>query len=304
MGAWDPQNAGMPVYLLFAGLANILFSYISAKDLITRASAETVALLALAFAEFAWVIPCCIQCFLVFADASPADDYKPKNEETGCDVQGFYSVFASLSGQMILTQIASLTWARATSRPYATHIAAFISAGLLLLSLILALLPVFGVGNYAYSGEGFCYFDWLDSTHVAILETVSITCMLLTLSFFGLAAFQGEQWFRQLKERKSQQYSIIWIGFMMLAYVAAWILWIPGGFIGLAGTSRDDFPDGLMLSGAIMGHATALVNPALYGVVWRSWMMDAPKGQEITGKEKFALVQRKTSRQELNLGTV
>jgi len=284
MGAWSASNSVMPIYLLFAGVANVLFLYISVKDVIMKRSPASVVLTALAVAEFAWVVPCCIQCFLVFADAG--DGSQPKSEGIGCDLQGFYSVFASLSGQMILTQIAYLTWARATAkRTISTTMTAVTSAGLLLLCLILALLPAFGVGEYTYAGEGFCYFDWLDSNQVAVLETVSIICMVLAMVFFSLTAIQGEQWLLQLTEKGISNNPLLWIAAMIFAYLAAWILWIPAGFIGMSSDSVDDFPDGLMISGAIFGHMTALVNPALYGIVWRSWMLVSEESVAPAGKK-------------------
>jgi len=53
---------------------------------------------------------------------------------------------------------------------------------------------------------------------------------------------------------------------MGVAFVSAWCLWIPAAFIGLSGGT---FPDGYMISGAVLGHAQAIVNPLLYGVWWR-----------------------------------
>ena len=43
-----------------------------------------------------------------------------------------------------------------------------------------------------------------------------------------------------------------------LACAAAWALWVPASLIGLAG---GDFPRGYMISGGVMGHAQALINP-------------------------------------------
>merc|ERR1712146_760508 len=56
------------------------------------------------------------------------------------------------------------------------------------------------------------------------------------------------------------------IGFLLLSSTAAWLLWPAASLMGLAGAA---FPSGYMITGAILGHAQALINPYLYGVRWR-----------------------------------
>merc|ERR1719162_2328780 len=56
---------------------------------------------------------------------------------------------------------------------------------------------------------------------------------------------------------------------LVLGFLSAWFLWPPAAIMGLSGSS---FPQGYMITGAILGHAQALINPYLYGVRWRSAM--------------------------------
>ena len=55
--------------------------------------------------------------------------------------------------------------------------------------------------------------------------------------------------------------------------------------------SMGDFPTGYMITGAIFGHAQALVAPLLYGWVYRSWMMqrNSNAGKSVAMKNKALL---------------
>ena len=110
----------------------------------------------------------------------------------------------------------------------------------------------------------------------AVLETVSIPCMVAAC-FFCVSAIQlarrSDDDSTIFGEKKSAV--LRWLVLMLLNNVVAWVLWIPAGFMGLSYDSMDDFPTGYMLLGAIFGHAQALVNPYIFGFVWRHWIISS-----------------------------
>lgn len=291
--AWDTGDSFMPIYLLIASVANALFVYRSFRDLWSRRKGEEasadVALSALAFSQFTWVLPCCVQCFLVFADATPRGDWQPTKEGgTGCDVQGFYSVFASISSQLLAMLISGLTYAATSSSSVDSKTAWLTAVGSIFVTVILSCIPFYGIGEFRYSGEGFCYFDWLDETHVAVLETVAFvsvifTSLLFAMSIRNLSSFDAAASFGVSNERVR-----LWIVVMIVNHVVAWGLWIPAGFLGLGYDDMSDFPTGYMITGAILGHAQALVGPLIYGWVWAGWMHHAHDRRGKTGDVRLA----------------
>uniref|UniRef100_A0A6S9TZY0 Uncharacterized protein n=1 Tax=Chrysotila carterae TaxID=13221 RepID=A0A6S9TZY0_CHRCT len=110
--AFSPGDAAMPVYLLIASIFNSIFFYRSIKDVrskeIAVSGAPSIALLLTAISEFVWVLPCFIQCFLVFVLGHDGD-WAPEREASGCDVQGFYSQLGSVSGMLSTLVLALLT---------------------------------------------------------------------------------------------------------------------------------------------------------------------------------------------------
>merc|ERR1711924_508026 len=174
-----------------------------------------------------------------------------------------------------------MTLCIATGRKMTVAATGATAGAIILFSFIFALLPAMGMGDYKYSGEGFCYFDWLDTAQIVLLELVTIPSMLATLVFMSMALNAGPHW---LPGSLGVGYNR-WMVVMVLSYVAAWVLWIPAGVIGLTSDSMDDFPSGMMISGAVLGHAQALINPLLYGLLWRSWMRSSPASCKESGTE-------------------
>merc|ERR1719247_1535647 len=83
-----------------------------------------------------------------------------------------------------------------------------------------------------------------------------------------------------LTMRTSGWPSLLDLQLMIVAFLSAWLLWVPACIIGLA---NADFPDHYMISGGVMGHAQALINPYIYGVRWRrSALMLTGEGKGIT----------------------
>ena len=287
--AWKSGNAFMPVYLLIASIANGAFVIQSIRDLITgNNKSDKVVLFALAISELTWVLPCFIQCFVVFGDFG--DGWEPSIPGTGCDVQGFYSVFASVSGQALAVPIARLISknVRGDSNDCVTT-TSLVSALILLCALIFSCLPFMGVGESAFSGEGFCYFDFTDDVHIVLLEFVSLTSMILTVYFYIDALTQVTQATANRFGLSDLNSLKRWILIMLLNHVVAWFLWIPAGFMGSQYDSMNDFPTGYMLTGAIFGHAQALVAPLLYGWIYRSWMMKNYETNSNTTTAKVSL---------------
>lgn len=267
----------MPIYLFVASIANGYFVYQSTRDVLKpNSGGDGVVLFALSISELTWVVPCCVQCFFTFADVRPREDYQPTEEGgTGCDVMGFYSVFASISGQLLAMLIAAVTY-DATKRQHDTAIisrgnAVIFSMLAIFLTVFLSLFPFYGIGEFKYSGEGFCYFDWTNTVHIVVLELVSIVSMIVTIFFF-LRAYVNVRRNQAGIFGCSRANVSTMIAIMALNHIVAWFLWIPAGFMGSTYDTMDDFPSGYMLTGAILGHGQALVNPFVYGWIWRAWM--------------------------------
>ena len=276
MGAWKGGDAFMPIYLFIASIANALFIVQSIRDLLSREkSSDKVLLFALAISEFIWVLPCFIQCFVVFGEFS--EEWEPSGvpRTKGCEIQGFYSVFASVSGQMLAIPIARLISknVRKEANDDCVVTTSVVSFVILASTLLFSLLPFMGVGDYVYSGEGFCYFDFTDTSHIILLEIVSLTSMVFTVFFYVDALTHVNESVANSFGLSSSSSLKRWISIMLLNHVVAWMLWIPAGFMGSQYDSMGDFPTGYMITGAIFGHAQALVAPLLYGWVYRSWMI-------------------------------
>ena len=170
----DASYIPMFVFLLVGASCNLPFFVRSVRDL-CRTSAFTAmpaapsALLTTALAELSWVLPCLVQCALqAFNGDGP---WSAARGGGGCDVMGFYSVFGSIAGMSSTLWVAILTnWpALATARAgYLVSVAIVVSAA------IFAALPWMGVGRFAYTGEGFCYFDFHDTALAAVLLAATL----------------------------------------------------------------------------------------------------------------------------------
>jgi len=168
---------------------------------------------------------------------------------------GFYSVFASFSGMLSTLWIIFLTY-RITSGyvPYGFRLGLVVSIVIILTSLLFAALPFMGVASFEWTGEGFCYMDWRSPVLSSLMLVITTFAILAATTLVSLS----------LHKRSWPQPTDLVI--ILIAFVSAWILWIPSSIIGLAG---GQFPTHLMLVGAIFGHAQALINPLIYGIRWR-----------------------------------
>ena len=115
------------------------------------------------------------------------------------------------------------------------------------------------MGGFVSTGEGFCYADFHDKALAAIMLVVTLGAMIPTIGLLALVLVQGG-----------------WpsgdVVLMLLGFVSAWVLWPPASIIGLSGA---DFPQYYMISGGILGHAQAIVNPIVYGMRWRASALSA-----------------------------
>ena len=183
----DASYIPMFVFLLVGACCNLPFFVRSVRDL-CRTSAFTAmpaapsALLTTALAELSWVLPCLVQCALqAFNGDGP---WSAARGGVGCDVMGFYSVFGSIAGMSSTLWVAILTnWpGLATARlGYLASVVVVVSAALF------AALPWMGVGRFAYTGEGFCYFDFHDTALAAVLLAATLPMLVATLVREGLA---------------------------------------------------------------------------------------------------------------------
>jgi len=133
-----------------------------------------------------------------------------------------------------------------------------------------ALRQPFGIGRFTSTGEGFCYADFHDKALAAIMLVVTLGAMLPTIGLLASLLVHG-----------GWPVGDLWL--MLLGFVSAWVLWPPASIIGLSGSA---FPQHYMISGGILGHAQAIVNPIVYGLRWRSTVVGAGAGAAPMSKMK------------------
>jgi hypothetical protein len=196
------------------------------------------------------VVPCFVQCCFVFF-LGHGGEWAPDFGGVGCTVQGFYSVLGSSAGMLTTAMVAVLTdrLSRGQALPDEAQ-STRIVAGVFAFATLLALLP-FATTGYAYSGEGFCYTDWYDPMQAVVNLALFVPAVVVVPVLF----LRAKGW--------PNHYDLPLVA---LAFLAAWGLWPGAGVVGLHGA---DFPAGYMISGGILGHAQALINPYLYGRRWR-----------------------------------
>lgn len=236
-------------------------------------------LCAMASAELIWVVPCFIQCVYVWLRGYDGS-FSPQNS-VGCDIQGFYSVFATIAGQLCTCLMAYITYTIVVmDKPIAPKAVTTAIAGIFGLAFVISILPVVGVGSYVFGGEGFCYIDWSNKVDLLMVELVTIFCCICVPYMYVRVALVDdvELWARVSPSAPNRFVFLLYA----LAFLAGWIIWIPGLFYSLAGTP---FPHGLMITGGITGHAQALVNPILYGLLWRSWFVHDEKNIDMHSQE-------------------
>jgi len=267
-----PNYLAMVIFLLFGACANLPFFVRSLLDCFPSSALARVlpsapsALLTTATAELCWVLPCLVQCSIqLFNGQGP---WSPSKETAGCDLMGFYSVFASLSGMTSTLWVAFLTWRAARHQQVSANVSMLVGVSILAGAALVTSLPFMGVGSFKFTGEGFCYWDWHHAALSSVMLVITLPCILGTLALLLLAMRAGG-WPSQLD-----------LQLMLIAFLSAWALWVPASLIGLAG---GDFPRGYMISGGVMGHAQALINPYIYGVRWRrSALLLTSEGKGIT----------------------
>lgn len=254
----DTGRLGMTIFLLISACFNLPFFARSIRDVLSPTRFQSMpaapsALLTTAIAELSWVLPCLVQCALqTFRGNGP---WSPQTSRLGCDVMGFYSVFGSVLGMTSTVWVAVITHRAVTGRaPFSAKIGVLTNVALVLGSALFCALPFLGVGSFVYAGEGFCYFDWYDPALASMLMIVVLACMVATCALLAMSVRRGG-W--------PSKVDLYLIGASLLS---AWTLWVPACIIGLAGGS---FPSRYMLSGGVMGHAQALINPYVYGLRWR-----------------------------------
>jgi hypothetical protein len=82
--AWSAGSAGMPSFLFIAGIFNAIFLVRAIKDVRSKgkpmSGSPSVALLLAAISEWCWVLPCFVQCFVIFSTGNGRNRF-------GCNVQ-------------------------------------------------------------------------------------------------------------------------------------------------------------------------------------------------------------------------
>jgi len=244
---------GMAVYLIIASLVNAAFVIRAVRDAFFTSNlnkSPAAVLLAISVAELTWALPCAVQCTITTV-AGVDGAWAPSYGGWGCDFMGFYSQFGSVSGMLSTFAAAWVTARLSQGKLPASIKVATVSVCVFGVSILISLLPLIGVGHYAF-WDGFCYIDWYNTAQNLVMLTVLLISFGGTLGFLIAAAKAG--WPR------------VETAIMALAFISAWFLWIPASPIGLA---DEPFPKNYMIIGAIMGHAQAIVNPYVYGIRWR-----------------------------------
>merc|ERR1712166_1487550 len=196
------ESAPMSIFLLIAGIANLSFLWRTVRDNTgDSSSGPNRFLLFLASAELCWVIPGFVQCFVIFLDGNNGA-WSPQQAESGCDIQGFYSVFSATIGQ---------------------------------------LLGAYGAYIAVQQGQ-------------VPTSTATLCCTFIFVPVaYGLASAASDS-----------KLSLI---IFPLGFWSGWLLWPVASGYGLA---ESPIPDHMLISGAVMGHLQALLNPLLYGIYWRA----------------------------------
>jgi len=272
------DNTLFPVYLFFASIANVIFLYIAARDLSQGKSdrASSWVILSLAVAELLWCVPCWLQCLARMI--SDDGDYwwipNAPSYSVGCDLMGFYSIFASVSGMLLVLVIALMSYCSLVIKEKLTVqntlILIVVAYGVALLE---CMFPIFGVGSFRYSGEGFCYIDWSDLGQAICMEIVTYPAFIVTSYLFACCAMHKEEPEGEGLGMSVTKRPCWWWSLFAVSYMSAWVLWIPAIFIGQDNSQPYPkmFPEGYMVSGGALGHLQAVLNPLLYGILWRSW---------------------------------
>ena len=201
-----------------------------------------------------WVLPCFVQCAIQLFAGNGA--WSPMTSTLGCNVMGAYSVFASVAGMTSTLWVAMITARALTNRAaYSAKHGVLVGVAIFIVSALYAALPLMGVGSFAYTGEGFCYIDFANTPQALILLLITLPTIVLTLGLLTYAIKIGG-WPSRLD-----------LYLMAGGFLSAWALWVPACIMGLTGAT---FPQYFFISGGIMGHAQALINPYVYGVRWRA----------------------------------
>lgn len=269
----NPEHVGMPSYLLVGIIANTFWLHRTVTDMRAEetTSPNAIMSLGLSISSFVWVLFCFVQCFLLLLSGHNGAWWDVMTDE-GCALMGAYSVFSGVSSQLLITCIAYVSHAQSVRRaPVTAQTAKKICAACILGSVVLAVLPLFGAGGqYAYSGEGFCYGNWSSGWHVLFMEIVTVPALCLAPFWFVKLSMQSSVAPHTTAESAVMSKSM-WL-VLAATFVATWVLWVPAAFIGLLSSEPypDMFPTGYMIAAGVLGHSQPLVNVYLYGVVWRN----------------------------------
>mmetsp|Transcript_123973 Transcript_123973/g.193515 ORF Transcript_123973/g.193515 Transcript_123973/m.193515 type:complete len:288 (-) Transcript_123973:372-1235(-) len=260
---WDLKYLPMPLFLLISCVANGAFLASSVKRLLAAPkSVLSTALVAQAIAELCWAVPCFIQCAIVYMKGTEGGWYQGyESDATGCDIMGFYSLFSLVAGMgtTVILAFISDCLVMGRSLPDQTKTITAIAA-IFALGLVYASLPLMGLHHYKYISP-ICYYDWYDVSHSVLILLWTVPSLVLGTTCFARAAWKRPQLIPHL-----------------CAFTGCWALWIPAAIIGL---SNSEMPDKMMIIGGLLGHAQALVDPLLYGVIWNAAFPELKAATEI-----------------------
>merc|ERR1712023_50909 len=79
----------------------------------------------------------------------------------------------------------------AGSTPISARTGCIVSMTIVAASAIFTALPLMGVGEFRYTGEGFCYFNWYDKALSALMLVVTLPTIAGTLALLIVALRRG-----------------------------------------------------------------------------------------------------------------
>merc|ERR1711990_182139 len=120
------------------------------------------------------------------------------------------------------------------------------SGALMTVSLVISVLPLIGLGEYTYSGEGFCYADWTNTAHVFLMDLVLLPSTAVVLISYWLVVRAGAYNSSTLQLPRKLCFALTG-GYFLLS----WVLWYVGSIISFADST---YPKGSMITGAVLGH--------------------------------------------------
>lgn len=282
----------MVLFLTVASIANLKFLAVAAKDRKDKRTdaASSRALLGLGVAEMCWIVPCWLQC-LVSLFSEPDAHVNAAQQSWGCNLMGTYSVFASVPGIILSSLMAYLSYCHVVKgRPATTQLVTNTIMVAFGLGVAFTAAIVIIDGGFTFSGAGYCYIDFGSVWQAVVMEAICYPCVLCALYWFAAAACarappsgvasssDSDDNGKDLVASETSRQPLPegrWWWLFALSFGTAWMWWLPAPIIVEMSELPypASMPGGYMITAGFFGHGQALLNPLLYGLLWRKWFL-------------------------------